>query len=159
LGDLLWLLGDPLRILILVLVITGIYFLVKMLSPYVGKEINDAREFSGEPFRRRGKKVRDIFGEFYRYAIEAYRVKHYREALIALHKATVEYLLTRVIISSSGTKYTNNDLKRKLKGDPRFYQPFADITRYAEIAGFSSGEITQSDFESVLETFEKTFMD
>jgi hypothetical protein len=147
----------PLLILLGIGVLLGLYFLIRSIAPYF-----QAKSFHGQSSGQLSAPEKALppnhFVTLYRRAQEESRAGQYRQALISLHKATVEYLLTKLIIAESNRKYTNNDLKRKLAGDKTLYQPFCIIAGYAEIAGFSAIEISQADFNRALETFESAFL-
>lgn len=147
----------PFLILLGIGVLLGLYFLIRSITPYI-----QAKSYHGQSsgqMSQTGKALPpDHFLTLYRLALEESRAGQYRQALISLHKATVEYLLTKLIIVESHRKYTNNDLKHKLAGDKTLYQPFCIIAGYAEIAGFSTIEINQADFNRALETFETAFL-
>jgi cation transport regulator ChaB len=150
-------LRDPLLIVLGIAVLTGLYFLIRAIAPYVhGKPLQ--RQTTAQLPQREKAPLPDHFQAFYRLALDQSQAGQYRQALISLHKATVEYLLAKVIITAPHKKYTNNDLRRKLSGNQTLYHPFCIITTYAEIAGFSTMEVTPADFNRVLETFESVFL-
>lgn len=147
----------PLLIVLGLAVLVGLYFLVRSFSPYVRAKSAPTRP-EGRPAKPGEKALPpNHFLSLYRRALEESGAGQYRTAVISLHKATVEYLLTQVIAIASHKKYTNNDLKRKLTGNA-LYQPFCAIANLAEIAGFSTVEITQSHFDRALEAFESAFL-
>jgi hypothetical protein len=147
----------PLLILLGIAVLCGLYFLFRSIAPLVqGKSHNGAS--SGQFTSRKKALPPNHFLTLYQQALDQARFGHYKPALISLHKATVEYLLTKVIITGPQKKYTNNDLKKKLGAGQALYQPFCIIAGYAEIAGFSAINITPEDFQIALEAFEKAFL-
>jgi hypothetical protein len=147
----------PLLLILGIAILLGLYFLIRAVSPYV-----QVKSFQGQPAGQLPASGTgpppDHFLALYRLALEQSRTEDYGQALISLHKATVEYLLTRIIAVSAYKKYTNNDLKRKLAGNQTYYQPFCIIAGYAEIAGFSTIGISREDFNRALETFETSFL-
>jgi hypothetical protein len=147
----------PLLIILGIAVLVGLYFLIRSLIPYVQGNSSQNR-----PVSQTTEPEKDLppnhFLVFYRRALEQSQVGEYRQALISLHKATVEYLLAKVVITSPHKKFTNNDLKRKLYDNHLLYQPFCIITGYAEIAGFSTIEVGPGDFSHALEAFESSFL-
>jgi hypothetical protein len=147
----------PLLIILLIAVLFGLYFLIRSITPYI-----QAKSLPGQPPKKsvNGNKSMpaNYYLTLYQQSLEQSQTKQYKKALISLHKATIEYVLTKTIVSASYKKYTNNDLKKKLLSNKTLYQPFCVITRYAEIAGFSNIEINQSDFNRALEIFEKFFL-
>lgn len=147
----------PLLIVLGLAVLVGLVFLIRSFVPYMqGKSAQTRPE--GGPVPQSGKTPPpNRFLLLYQRALEESGAGQYRPAMISLHKATVEYLLTRVIIMAPSKKYTNNDLKRKLAGNA-LYQPFCTITNLAEIAGFSTMEVTQAHFNRALEAFESAFL-
>jgi hypothetical protein len=142
-------------VFILALLLGSMYFL-RSVSPYLR---NDSvwRDSKKTLFPKKdlvqGKSILN-----YQQALNQAEVGEYRQAIISLHKATVDCLLSKVITSSAGKKYTNNDLKKKLKGDSNLYQPFALIADYAEIASFSTIDLNHEDFRETLTTYEKNFL-
>lgn len=150
-------LHDPLLITLGIAALLGLYFLIRAILPYV-----QGKSLPGRAPRQLSHHEKELppnhFLTLYQLALEQSQAEQYRQALISLHKATVEYLLTKVIIAAPQKKYTNNDLKRKLFDDKTLYQPFCIITGYAEIAGFSTMEINPADFSRALEIFETFFL-
>ena len=147
----------PLLILLGLGVAIGLYFLIRALIPYIQGKANKPHH-PAEGVRESEKALPpDHFLTLYRLAVDQSLKGQYRQAMISLHKATVEYVLIRVIIVSTHKKYTNNDLKRKLAGNT-LYQPFCVITNLAEIAGFSTLDIGQSHFNQAREAFENAFL-
>ncbi|HEX3047173.1 MAG TPA: hypothetical protein VHY08_20635, partial [Bacillota bacterium] len=146
----------PLLILLGIAVLFGLYFLIRSITPLVKSKSFDGAS-SKQLISRNKALPPNHFLTLYQHSLDQARAGQYKPALISLHKATVEYLLTKIIITGSQKKYTNNDLKKRLGADQALYQPFCVITRYAEIAGFSAIDITPSDFQAALEAFEKAF--
>ncbi|MGD9154423.1 MAG: hypothetical protein PVG90_02835 [Bacillota bacterium] len=151
-------LRNPLLILTTLALIWIFCFVLRNLTPYlrgaglVGGAGRKASAKSGVTA------VGDEFTACYHEALREAAAGRYRKALIALHKATVVYVLTQTMIIAPGKKYTNNDLKRKLAAKQTLYHPFALISQYAEIASFSRNEISRADFNQSLAVFEKYFL-
>lgn len=148
---------DPVMVLIIISLVIGGYFLFCGLAPYIRNESIQHDSFSDSTLRKSNSASNNII-MFFQQALSQSGAGDYRQAIISLHKATVEYLTTKVITSSSGKKYSNNDFKKKLKKDSNLYHPFVLIANCAEIAGFSSAAVSQSDFTKAMETFEKHFL-
>lgn len=148
---------DPVMITVAVAILAGLFFLVRKCLPYLehGALI---RQFVPDAGETKAESQKDGFTAFYRQALDYSKTSDYRLALIALHKATVEYLSAKVMLLAPGKTYSNNDLKRRLQDHPTLAAPFALITHYAEIAGFSMREISQADFSRALEAFEQHFL-
>jgi hypothetical protein len=150
-------LRNPLLILITFAVVLVFYFVLRSLSPYL-RSAGLIRGAERKAPARSGATVGDEFTVYYQQALREAAAGRYRTALIALHKATVVYVLSQTMIVAPGKKYTNNDLKRKLKTEQTLYYPFTLISQYAEIASFSRNEISQADFSQSLAAFEKYFL-
>lgn len=150
-------LHEPLLIVLGIAALLGLYFLIRAIVPYVQGKSPQGQSPVQLP-RSEKAQPPSHFLTLYRLALDQSRAEQYRQALISLHKATVEYLLTKTVIASAHKKYSNNDLKRKLYDNKTLYHPFCIITAYAEIAGFSTIEIHPADFSRALETFETSFL-
>ena len=149
----------PLLILLLFGIGLGCYFLLLNLAPYLRGAAGEG-VFNVNNAARRGREPeQNTLNTYYRQALAHAAAGQYREALVALHRATVDYLLTHIIVATPGKTYTNNDLKRRLADHQSLYQPFAFITTYAEIAEFSTNEIKPADFSQALLLFENHFLD
>lgn len=148
---------DPMAVIIIILSFLGLYLLFYSLRPYLRLESAhpgpDSKMMSKE-----SKSTSNNVAKLFEQSLNQAGNGEYGRAIISLHKATVEYLTTKKITSSTGKKYSNNDLKRILKKNSNLYQPFAIIARYAEIAGFSSIKLSQSEFDKTLETFKESFL-
>lgn len=154
--NLLGALREPWLIILVITILVVLYFLLKMASPYIqGRPQNDLSK--KENLKKAKKRPRQPYTELYRQALEESKAHHYREAIISLHKSTVEYLLNEAIMTKSHRKYSNNDLKRMLRNNGLF-EPFCVITGHAEIAGFSAAELGAAHFKRVLDVFEQSFL-
>lgn len=147
---------NPLLIIIIIVFLVGLFFLITNLAPYIQNEAEYQQRNKKEMSSRKVNPTQSLLDVLYQQAIRQSQIGQHRQALISLHKATVEYLLTKVMIISPGKKYTNNDLKKKLRAQT-LYQPFVLIANYAEIAGFSNAPIQEADFLKALKTFEVNF--
>ncbi|NLY74455.1 MAG: hypothetical protein GX075_04055 [Firmicutes bacterium] len=147
----------PALLLISGVLLLGVWFLVRGLVPYLGADSDRFRTAPGKPFKKTPPAA-DGVTLLFREALDQAGAGDYRRAIISLHKATIEYLINRVIPTASGKKYSNNDFKKKLQSGSTLYRPFALIADYAEIAAFSAAPVSRSDFQTVLEAFEKNFL-
>lgn len=147
----------PALLLISGALLAGVWFLVRGLAPYFGADSDRFRPAPGKPLKKTPPAAGSV-ALLFREALDQAGAGDYRRAIISLHKATIEYLINRVIPTASGKKYSNNDFKKKLQPGSTLYRPFALIADYAEIAAFSAAPVSRSDFQTVLETFEKNFL-
>ena len=152
-----YLLKYQLQIIVIIAFLVGVYFLVRSLSPYVRNESFRHQSFEEHTVKESKRRSNPLIA-LYQLALEQFEKGDYRQALISLQKATIESLLNNVIIITSGREYTNNDLKRRLKDHPSLYKHFTTITNYAEIAGFSSADISKSDFILARDLFDENFL-
>jgi hypothetical protein len=151
------LLRNPLFILLILAFGMGIIFLLRRLAPYFQGAAGENRGgFGVNGFG--GTEKSDGFNACYQEALRRAAVAEYREAAMALHKATVAYLFVHVIPATTGKTYTNNDIKRKLAGNHQLAPAFAVITTLAEIAGFSANTVKPADFQQALAAFKKCFL-
>lgn len=148
---------DPMAVVIIILSFLGLFWLFYSLRPYLRLE-------SGYPGQDREMMSKESKGtlnnvtKLFEQSLSQAGNGEYDRAIISLHIATVEYLMTKIITSSPNTKYSNNDLKRILRKNSNLYQPFALIAHYAEIAGFSSIKLNRPEFDKALETFKEYFL-
>jgi hypothetical protein len=148
-------LHNPVLLIGLIALIGLLILLICMLRPYLQRSAGDiAREKAG---RKEKRQPLQRYLELYRQALEESKAKRYGEAIIALHRSTVEYLLTKTLVTTPNKKYSNNDLKRLLRNSSLF-QPFCVIAKHAEIAGFSTVELGADDFNLVFAVFEQSFL-
>lgn len=153
--NLLGALHDPWLLALVVAIVIALYFLIRATNPYIQ---NGAMADPQKQSARKDKKhPLQYYMQLYLQALEESKANLYREAVISLHKSTVEYLLAKAIVTISNKKYTNNDLKRMLRNNG-LSQPFRMIAGQAEIAGFSTAQMGVDEFKRVLDVFEQSFL-
>lgn len=148
---------DPVMMIIIIALLFGAYLLSKKLVPYLRYESGRSDLYSKAALKSSDRDSSNIT-KLFNLALDQAGTGEFGQAIILLHKATVEYITTKVIATSAGKKYSNNDFKRKLKPDSDLYHPFVLIARYAEIAGFSAIALSQTEFDKALDAFKTHFL-
>ncbi|NLW48112.1 MAG: hypothetical protein GXY86_12365 [Firmicutes bacterium] len=148
---------DPVLIIMIIALLLGVYLLFKRLAPYLRYESSRSDHYSKAALKSSALASCNIT-KLFNLALDQAGTGEFGQAIILLHKATVEYITTKVITSSAGKKYSNNDFKRKLKPESDLYHPFILIARYAEIAGFSNITLSQWEFDKALDAFKTHFL-
>jgi hypothetical protein len=146
----------PLIITIVIAALFGLYFLIRRISPYIQTDALSNQAIKKNP--RNAAHSADPVMVFYRQALSLSQAGEYRLALLALHKATIEFLLRKIVIAAPQKHYSNNDFRKMLRNYKKLDQPFRLIAKYAEIAGFSIMAINQADFAQSLQAFEENFL-
>ncbi len=146
-------------IIIMVVIIIFAILLYYLIMQIYKRYAKDIRSQDNMPDQDLDNNKLTTLEEFYQKSVELAQQGHFAFAVILLHRASVEYLRKKMLISAN-LQYTNNDLKRLVyQGMNRIYAPFCRICTFAELAAFKGIPLSNEIYSDLQLTFQKDFLE